>query len=100
MTSKIALVVVLFGCVATAQEPARFKLTGVIAGDDEHTVIRTAAGTKTSGHETISQGAVTVDFKYNFSIAADCTFQDYELKAHVQGKEQSVSARRAIDEIK
>ncbi len=101
MKAKTALVVLLFASLVAAQEkPARFKLTGVVSGSDEHTVVHGASGTSATGHETISQGPVTVDFTYQFAVAADCSFQRYDLTAKVQGQEQTISATRDGDQIK
>lgn len=101
MKAKTVLAVLLLVCLAAAQEnTARFKLTGVVTGSDEHSVVRSASGTSATGHETITQGPVTVDFTYKFSIAADCSFQHYDLTAKLPGQEQTVSAVRDGDQIK
>ena len=101
MTSRTFIAVLLLSCLAAAQDkPARFTLTGVVTGSDEHTVVRTASGSNGTGHETITQGPVTVDFTYKFNVASDCTFQSYDLTAKVQGTEQTVSAKRDGDQIK
>lgn len=101
MPRTIALLLLVIATFAAAQDkPAKFHLTGVVTGSDEHTVVRNASGAKASGHETISQGTVTVDFNYKFAVGPDCSFQDYSLTAQVQGQEQSISATREGDQIK
>jgi pimeloyl-ACP methyl ester carboxylesterase len=101
MPRTIAILFLLFSTWASAQnKPARFKLTGVVTGSDEFTVTHTASGWDGTGHETLSQGPVTVDFAYKFTAAPDCSFQSYEVTAHVQGQEQTVSAMRDGDKIK
>ena len=101
MTKKVVVLLLFLSSIAFAQDkPARFKLSGVVTGSDEFTVTRGATGTITAGHENISQGATTVDFNYTFAVAADFSFQKYDLKVQVQGTEQSVSAARDGEQIK
>ncbi len=99
-TRIVAVLLLSVSLVAAQEKPARFKLSGVVSGADEHTLVRSATGTKGSGHETLSQGAVSVDFNYTFAIAPDCSFQNYDLKVQLPGQEQGVSAARDGEQIK
>jgi len=101
MNSQIALTVLLLGCLSAAQDqPARFKLSGVVTGADEYTVARTASGVVVSGRTNLMQSATAVDYAYKFSVAPDCSFQKYDLDLRYQGQVNTVSAVRDGEQVK
>jgi dienelactone hydrolase len=99
--TPFAASVLLLASFAAAQEkPSRFTITGVVSGAEEYTVARSAAGTSISGHTSLSQGPVTLDYTYKLAVAPDCTLQKYDLELRLQGQVHAISAARDGDQIK
>jgi hypothetical protein len=99
--TPFAASVLLLASFAAAQEkPSRFTITGVVSGAEEYTVARSAAGTSISGHTSLSQGPVTLDYTYKLAVAPDCTLQKYDLELRLQGQVHTISAARDGDQIK
>lgn len=99
-SSFVASVLLLASFAAAQEKPGRFTITGMVSGADEYTVARSAAGTSVSGHTSLSQGPVTLDYTYKLAVAPDCTLQKYDLELRLQGQVHAISAARDGDQIK
>lgn len=100
VASFVASVLLLASFAAAQEKPSRFAITGVVSGADEYTVTRSAAGTSVSGHTSLSQGPVALDYTYKLAVAPDCTLQKYDLELRLQGQVHTISAARDGDQIK